>query len=182
MTMADHVLDVLISENEIKLRTAELAQQILASYQGQDLILVGILKGSLYFLADLSRHFPPSIEIDFIQVSSYRGGKSSTGVVQIRKDLDINIEGRDVLIVEDVVDTGTTLLHLLELLQTRRPNSIKVATLLSKRQAKNVDINVDFVGFEIEDEFVVGYGLDFGERYRSLPFISILRNLPSASE
>lgn len=142
---------------------------------GEDAIFVGVLKGSLHFLSDLTRAIDrPGSTLDFIQVSSYRGERTSSGVVQIRKDLDTNIEGLNVIIVEDIVDTGATLAHLRELLGTRRPRSLRVASLLSKRAAKGSSVEVEYVGFEIPDEFVVGYGLDYGERYRSLPYIAIL--------
>lgn len=179
--MANERLDPLITRVQIERRVQELAKEINAAVPTEGLILIGILKGSLHFLADLSRQLPPSCEIDFLQVSSYRGHKSSTGVVQIRKDLDISIEGRNVLIVEDIIDTGITLTHVLEFLSTRRPNSVRVVAMLSKCKAKGVDVAIDFVGFEIPDEFVVGYGLDFGERYRGLPDISILRDSVPAS-
>ncbi len=155
---------------------AELAREIealLGPVSG--LVLVGVLKGSVHFLSDLSRELQVDSEIDFIQTSSYGSSKSSSGVVQIRKDLDINIEGRDVLIVEDIVDTGITLSSLREMLSTRAPKTLRVAALLSKSEARKTNVPVDFIGFEIPNEFVVGYGLDFAEKYRNLPFVSILR-------
>jgi hypoxanthine phosphoribosyltransferase len=164
---------MLLDEEAIRDKVAELAGQINAG--GRDLLLVGVLKGSMYFLADLSRQISGDLEIDFIQVSSYAGQRQSSGIVQIRKDLDTNIEGRDVLIVEDIVDTGATLRHLRDLLGTRKPRSLKVVTLLSKLQARGIPSEIEYVGFEIPDEFVVGYGLDYGERYRNLPYIAILR-------
>lgn len=172
--MSTH-LDILISAEEIALKTKELARQIRADYDDQPIILVGILKGSFIFLADLSRQIEGPTEIDFAQTSSYGAQKSSSGIVQIRKDLDINIEGKNVLIVEDIVDTGTTLNHLRELWSTRKPRTLKVCTLLSKPAARKVETPVEYVGFEIPNEFVVGYGLDHGERYRNLPYIAILR-------
>lgn len=168
---------ILISEEDIQKRVRELAKEVLASIQSERLLVVAILKGSLYFLADLTRLLPPTCEIDFIQVSSYHGGKSSSGVVQIRKDLDQSIEGRDVLIVEDIVDSGITLQYLRKFLKTRKPKSVAVVSLLSKRQAKNIVLPLEFVGFEIPDEFVVGYGLDYGELYRGLPYIATLREV-----
>lgn len=169
-------LDVLISEDQIQGRIAELAATIRELYADEHLVLVGVLKGSLYFLADLSRHLSIDISLDFVQVSSYHGAKSSSGVVQIRKDLDQSIEGMNVLIVEDIVDTGLTLNHLKELFKTRHPKSLRVISLLSKPEARTMETLIDFVGFEIPNEFVVGYGLDYSERYRNLPYIAILRD------
>ncbi len=172
--MAD-TLEVLISAEQIASKTRELAARIRAEYDDDPIVMVGILKGSFLFLADLCRAMGGEIEIDFAQTSSYGSGKSSSGIVQIRKDLDINIEGRNVLIVEDIVDTGSTLTHLRELWSTRRPKNLKVCSLLSKPDARKVETPVEYVGFEIPNEFVVGYGLDHGERYRNLPYIAILR-------
>src|SRR5579862_3981610 len=173
-SMSAH-LESLISADLIAAKTDELGRRIRADYDDHQIILVGILKGSFIFLADLARAIGGDLEIDFAQTSSYSSGKSSSGVVQIRKDLDINIEGKHVLIVEDIVDTGSTLTHLRELLSTRKPETLKVCTLLSKPAARKVKIPVEYVGFEIPNEFVVGYGLDHGERYRNLPYIAILR-------
>lgn len=168
-------LDVLISAEQIRDKVAELAAAIDSVVGGEPIVLVGVLKGSVHFLSDLARAIKTETRMDFMQVSSYHSGKSSTGVVQIRKDLDLNIEGMNVVIVEDIVDTGTTLKYLLELLSTRSPKSLRVAALLSKPAARTHDAPVDFVGFEIPNEFVVGYGLDYAERYRNLPHIAILR-------
>lgn len=165
----------LIQEADIQRRVRELAAAIDRDYGDEPLLLLCVLKGSLFFIADLSRCLTKdNIEIDFIQVSSYGEEKSSTGVVQIRKDLDTNIEGRSVLIVEDIVDTGATLSHLRELLGTRRPKSLRVVSLLSKPAARRVEVVLEYVGFEIDNHFVVGYGLDYGERYRNLPYIAVL--------
>lgn len=168
-------LQTLISADQIAARICELADQIKANYAGQDILLIGVLKGSYVFTADLAKHLDHNVEVDFVQVSSYKGEKSSSGVVQIRKDSDINIEGRNVLIVEDIVDTGATLAHLRELLGTRKPKSLRVVALLSKPEARKHEALVEYVGFEIPNEFVVGYGLDFAEKYRNLPYIAILR-------
>ncbi len=167
-------LDVLISEQALRERVAQLAKQIEQDNDGP-LLLVGILKGSLHFLSDIARLIKNDSSLDFIQTSSYGDRKSSSGVVQIRKDLDINIEGLNVIVVEDIVDTGITLSHLRELLATRKPKSLKVVALLSKSEARKVHPPVEYVGFEIPNEFVVGYGLDYAERYRNLPYIAILR-------
>lgn len=167
-------LEPLISADDIQRRTDELADEIRREYGDEPILLVGVLKGSLYFLADLSRRLGPNVTIDFVQVSSYGTGKTSSGVVQIRKDLDINIEGLHVLIVEDIVDTGLTLRHLRELLGTRHPQSLRVVSLLVKPEAMQHESTVEYVGFSIPTKFVVGYGLDIGERYRNLPYVAIL--------
>ena len=169
------MLDLLIASEKLQARVAELAEEIQADYDGQVPLVIGILKGSIYFLTDLTRRLNLDLELDFMQLSSYGGAKTSSGIVQIRKDADTNIEGRNVLIVEDIVDTGATLEHLRELLNVRRPASLRIVALLSKREAKGLQTHVDYVGFEIPDVFVVGYGLDSGERFRNLPDISILR-------
>ena len=168
-------LSVLISKESLDIRILELAKQIDEDLKGEPVLLIGVLKGSLHFLSDLGRSLSSDTEIDFLQTSSYHGGKSSTDVVQIRKDLDINIEGLNVIIVEDIVDTGITLSHLRELLSTRKPKSLKVAALLSKEGSRQVHPEVEYIGFDIPNEFVVGYGLDYEERYRNLPYIAILR-------
>jgi hypoxanthine phosphoribosyltransferase len=172
--MAERV-DVLISAEALRTRIIELARLIEADAEEQEVLLVGILKGSFHFLSDLAREMKLDAKIDFIQTSSYGSGKSSQGVVQIRKDLDTNIEGLSVIIVEDIVDTGITLSHLRELLSTRKPKSLKIVALLSKPEARQVFPPVEYIGFEIPNEFVVGYGLDYAERYRNLPYIAILR-------
>jgi hypoxanthine phosphoribosyltransferase len=168
-------LDILISAEAIAAKTQELAARIRADCGEEPIVLVGILKGSFIFLGDIARALGGDVEIDFAQTSSYGSGKSSSGIVQIRKDLDINIEGRNVVIIEDIVDTGTTLNHLRELWSTRKPRTLKVCSLLSKPEARKVQTPIEYVGFEIPNEFVVGYGLDHGERYRNLPYIAILR-------
>jgi hypoxanthine phosphoribosyltransferase len=168
------VLETLLSQEQIQAKIAELAAAIDADYADQDLLLVGVLKGSYHFLSDLTRALNRDAHVDFIQVSSYEGQKS-TGIVQIRKDLDTSIEGRNVLLVEDIVDTGATLSHLRELLGTRRPKSLKVVALLSKPVARKVHTPIEYIGFEIPDKFVVGYGLDYEERFRNLPYIAILQ-------
>ena len=170
-------LKPLLTSDQIQKRTSELAEQIRADYAGEMVLAVGVLKGSFLFLADLIRQLGDEIMIDFVLVSSYGDGTESSGIVQIRKDLDINIEGKNVLIVEDIVDTGATLSHLLELLMTRRPKSLKVVALLSKPEARRQEAPIDYVGFEIPNEFVVGYGLDHAERYRNLPYIAVLSGL-----
>jgi len=174
--MSEERLDVLIGEAELNARIKSLARQIEADHDDKHpVLLVGVLKGSFHFLSDLARELNFETSVDFLQTSSYHGGKSSTGVVQIRKDLDINIENLNVIIVEDIVDTGVTLSHLRELLATRKPQSLKVVALLSKPGSRTVHPPVEYIGFEIPNEFVVGYGLDYAERYRNLPYIAILR-------
>lgn len=172
--MSSH-LQVYISSEQIADKIRELASRIDEDYGNEPILLVGILKGSIHFLSHLALAMQTETSIDFIQTSSYGSGKSSTGVVQIRKDLDINIEGKHVLIVEDIVDTGTTLSHLRELLSTRKPKSLKVVALLSKPEARRVQTPTEYIGFEIPNEFVVGYGLDYAECYRNLPYVAILR-------
>lgn len=167
-------LETLLTEAQIRDQIADLARRIREDFGDGPILLVGILKGSFLFLADLARAIGGEVEIDFAQTSSYGNGKSSHGIVQIRKDLDINIEGKHVLIVEDIVDTGATLDHLRELWSTRRPATLKVCALLTKRDARKLEAPVEYVGFEIPNEFVVGYGLDHGERYRNLPYVAIL--------
>ena len=167
-------LSILISTEQIRARTAEMARQIEADLAGEPVLLLGVLNGAVHFLSDLSREINSDSLLDFLQTSSYHGGKSSSGVVQIRKDLDINIEGKNVIIVEDIVDTGITLSHLRELLSTRKPKSLKVAALLSKKGSRKVHPEVEYIGFEIPNEFVVGYGLDYEDRFRNLPYIAIL--------
>jgi hypoxanthine phosphoribosyltransferase len=169
-------LDTLLTEEQIRDKVAELAAQIRLEIGDEEIILIGVLKGSYLFVADLARQLGLNTKIDFVQVSSYHEQKSSTGVVQIRKDLDSNIEGKHVIVVEDIVDTGLTLTHLKELLLVRRPKSFRICSLLTKPDARLHETLVDFVGFEIPNEFVVGYGLDYGERFRTLPYIAILRD------
>lgn len=169
-------LEILISAESIQSRLDELAESIRADYRDVSLMLVVVLKGSFVFAADLIRRLPDTTQIDFVQVSSYDDQKSSSGVVKIRKDLDITIEGKHVLIVEDIVDTGLTLAHLRELFATRKPASLRVVSLLSKPEAQAVPATIDYLGFEIPNAFVVGYGLDYAERYRNLPFVAVLRS------
>lgn len=169
-------LDVLLTEAQIQEGVDRIATEIERDFGDAPLLLVGVLKGSLYFLADLSKRLGPNLEIDFVQVSSWHGQRKSSGIVQIRKDVDISLEGRNVILVEDIVDTGLTIQHLRELFGTRKPRVLKVATLLSKPEARKVDATIEYIGFEIPNEFVVGYGLDEKERYRNLPYIAILRD------
>lgn len=167
-------LEPLLTEEQILAKVQEMADQIRADYGDNDILLVGVLKGSYLFMADLARRLGLNTSIEFVQVSSYHEQKSTTGVVQIRKDVDRNMEGRHVIIVEDIVDTGLTLKHLKELFEVRRPASLEVCSLLRKPEAIQHDALVKYVGFDIPSKFVVGYGLDYGERFRTLPYIAIL--------
>lgn len=167
----------LITSEQLQDRIRELAKQIREDLGQEEILAVAVLKGSFLFHADLVRQLGDNVSVDFVVVSSYGDGHETSGNVQIRKDLDINIEGKNVLIVEDIVDTGATLSHLCALLQTRRPNSLRVVALLSKPEARKQQAPIDYVGFEIPNEFVVGYGLDHAERYRNLPHIAVLSGL-----
>jgi len=171
----DDVGEILITKEQVKARTRELGQQISRDYQGQDLLLVCVLKGAVTFLTDLMREITIPHAIDFMAISSYGASTESSGVVRILKDLDTNIEGRNVLIVEDIIDTGRTLHYITQNLKTRRPKSLRICTLLSKPSRREIDIPLDYVGFEIPNKFVIGYGLDFAEIYRSLPYIGVLK-------
>jgi hypoxanthine phosphoribosyltransferase len=169
---------VLISEEEIRSKLAEMGEAITRDYDGRSVLLVGVLKGAFVVMADLARYIRLPVEFDFMAVSSYGAATKTSGVVRILKDLDHDLEGRDVLIVEDIVDSGLTLNYLLKNLRARRPASLEVAALLHKTGLQKVEIAMRYVGFEIPPEFVVGYGLDFGERYRNLPYVATLK--PSA--
>jgi hypoxanthine phosphoribosyltransferase len=169
---------VVISREQIDERVREMGAQITRDYDGETLLLVAVLRGAALFLADLSRAVDVPVEIDFMAVSSYGSSTKSSGVVRILKDLDEQIEGRHVLVVEDIIDTGLTLKYLLKNLASRKPASLEVVTLLSKEGKQRVPISCKYIGFSVPDEFVVGYGLDFAERYRNLPYIGVLK--PSA--
>lgn len=170
------MVDRLIREDQLQVRVEELGREISTDYEGKDLVLVGILKGSVVFMADLMRSIASPLEIDFMAVKSYGLGKrESDGVVEIVKDLSDPIEGRHVLIVEDIIDSGYTLEYLTRNLATRGPASVRICTLLDKPDRRKVDIPVDYVGFTIEDKFVVGYGLDDSEKFRELPWIGVIQ-------
>jgi hypoxanthine phosphoribosyltransferase len=172
--MGDALERVLVTEDQIQVRLGELAAEIDRDYADRDLLLVGVLKGAVMVMADLARALSSPAEMDWMAVSSYGSGTKSSGVVRILKDLDRDITGRDVLIVEDVIDSGLTLSWLVENLRSRGPASIQVVTLLRKPEAARIDVPVRYVGFEIPSEFVVGYGLDYAEKYRNLPFVGTL--------
>jgi len=174
-TPADDIAEILLDAGAIARRVRQLGAQIADDYAGRDLVLVSILKGALPFLADLMREVPIYCSLDFLEVSSYGAGTSSSGVVRILKDLAKPIEGRDVLVVEDILDTGHTLSYVIEHLRGQHPASLGLCALLDKPARRVVPISVDYRGFEIADKFVVGYGLDFAERYRNLPFIGVLK-------
>ncbi len=168
------IKSVLITEERLAAKVAEMGAQISKDYQGRKLIILGVLKGSVVFMSDLIRSITVPVEMDFMAVSSYGAGVKTSGVVKILKDLDRLIAGYDVLVVEDILDSGMTLSYLTELLRERDPASIRIATLLDKPDRRKVDIKPDYVGFTIPDEFVVGYGLDYAELYRNLPYVGIL--------
>jgi hypoxanthine phosphoribosyltransferase len=181
-TLLAHVPDfesdierILISSEEIQSKIRDLGEQITADYRGQDLLLVGVLKGAFVVMADLSRHIRLPLQFDFMAVSSYGSATKTSGVVRILKDLDHEIEGRNVLLVEDIVDSGLTLNYLLKNLRTRRPATLEVCALMQKIAAQRVALDIKYRGFEIPPEFVVGYGLDYDERYRNLPYVALLK-------
>jgi hypoxanthine phosphoribosyltransferase len=166
--------EILIDAVTLRGRIAELGDELSAYYEGRDLLLIGVLKGAVFFMADLMRHLTVPCEVDFMAISSYGAQTDSSGVVRILKDLDINIEGRHVLVVEDIIDSGLTLSYLMRNLESREPASLEVCALLTKPGRREIDVPVRWVGFEIPNRFVIGYGLDFAERYRNLPYVGVL--------
>jgi hypoxanthine phosphoribosyltransferase len=174
-SLYDDVAEILISEERIKHKVAELGVRISNDFAGEQILIIAVLKGALLFLADLIRHIDLPLAIDFLAVSSYGAGTESSGVVRILKDLDDPIEHRNVIIVEDIVDSGRTLDYLLRMLRQRNPATLHVCTLLDKVECREIDVPIDYVGFEVPDAFVVGYGLDYAEHYRQLPFIGVLK-------
>ena len=175
MSQRDDILKVLLSEEQLKEKCAEMGAQITRDYAGKNLLLVTVLKGAVVYMADLMRCIDRPCAIDFMVVSSYGSGTKTSGVVKIVKDLDQDLSGKDLLIVEDILDSGMTLSYLKGLLQGRNPASIRIATLLDKPSRRKVDLKADYVGFEVPDEFVVGYGLDYGQKYRNIPYIGVLK-------
>ncbi|WP_177160495.1 hypoxanthine phosphoribosyltransferase [uncultured Fusobacterium sp.] len=167
-------IETLISEEKLAARVAELGKQIEKDYQGKDLVCVGLLKGSVVFMTDLIKTINLDLKIDFMKVSSYGNGTDSTGIVKILKDVDEEVTGKDVLLIEDIVDTGLTLANVKEFMWKKKPNSIKICTLLDKPSRRKADVKAEYVGFEIPDAFVIGYGLDYAEHYRNLPFVGVL--------
>jgi hypoxanthine phosphoribosyltransferase len=170
------VQEILIDEQTLLARVGELGAEITQDYEGREPLLVGVLKGAVFFMADLMRRVELPCEVDFMAISSYGAGVDSSGVVRILKDLDASIENRHVLIVEDIVDSGLTLSYLLRNLEARRPASLEICALLTKPERRENDVHCRYVGFEIPNRFVIGYGLDFAERYRNLPYIAVLRD------
>ena len=167
----------MISEEDVNKRIAEMGAQISEDYAGKEIHLIAILKGSVFFACELAKRITIPVTIDFMSVSSYGNSRESSGIVKIAKDLDETLEGKDVLIVEDIIDSGRTLYYLMDILSKRNPKSMKLCTLLDKPERRVKDVKVDYVGFNIPDEFVVGYGLDYAQRYRNLPFIGVVEGV-----
>ncbi|MGG1878677.1 hypoxanthine phosphoribosyltransferase [Paenibacillus cisolokensis] len=173
--MHNDIQEVLISEEEIQAKIRELGSKLSTEYEGRNPLVICVLKGAFIFMADLVKTITVPLELDFMAVSSYGASTKSSGVVKIIKDLDVSVEGRDVLIVEDIIDSGLTLSHLIEMLQNRKAKSVAVCTLFDKPARRTVDLQADYTGFVLPDAFVVGYGLDYAEHYRNLPYIGILK-------
>ena len=173
--MHEHVESILYSEEQLRQRVKELGAQITADYAGKEPVLASVLRGSYIFMADLTRAIDLPVTVDFMAVSSYGAGTKSSGQVEIKKDLSDSIEGRDLIIVEDILDSGNTLYYLMEILRARKPASIRICTLMDKPDRRTQPIVADYVGFTIPDAFVVGYGLDYDEKYRNLPYVGILK-------
>ncbi|BFH71753.1 MAG: hypoxanthine phosphoribosyltransferase [Paenibacillus dendritiformis] len=173
--MYNDIEKVIISEEQIQAKVQELGAQISREYEGKCPLVICVLKGAFVFMADLVKRITVPLELDFMAVSSYGASTKSSGVVRIIKDLDVSVEGRDVLIVEDIIDTGLTLSYLIEVLQGRKANSIRLVTLFDKPARRTVNLEADYKGFVLPDEFIVGYGLDYAERYRNLPYIGVLK-------
>lgn len=167
-------IEVMISEEEIDKRVREIAEQISFDYAKKEIRLICILKGSVFYTCELAKRLTIPVTLDFMKVSSYGGGTESSGKIEVQKDLEDSIEGLDVIIVEDIIDSGNTLSHLVDMLKKRNPASLKITTLLDKPSRREADVDVDYVGFEIEDKFVVGYGLDYDQSYRDLPYIGVV--------
>ena len=175
MSMYDDLGEILFSEEKIAEIVKNMGQQISKDYEGKNLLLVSVLKGSLIFMADLMRHITVPCSIDFLSVSSYGSGTSTTGEVRILKDLDASLEGKDVLVVEDILDSGVTLSYLLKNLSARNPSSIRLCTFLDKPERRRIDVHADYIGASIPDAFIVGYGLDYSEKYRNIPCVAVLK-------
>ena len=168
---------VMIPEEEVDAKIAEMGKQISEDYAGKQVHLICILKGSVFFMCELAKRITVPVSMDFMSVSSYGDGTSSSGIVKIAKDLDETLEGKDVIVIEDIIDSGRTLYYLMDVLQKRNPNSMKLCTLLDKPDRRVTDVKVDYVGFAIPDEFVVGYGLDYAQKYRNLPYIGVVEGI-----
>lgn len=173
--MREDIKEIIYDEDQLREKIREIGKKISEEYKGTDLLLIGVLKGSVVFMADLIKEIDIPCSIDFMAVSSYGSSTSSSGVVRILKDLDSEIEGKDVLIVEDIIDSGVTLKYLIKYLQGRKPNSVEIACLLNKPERRKVDIGVKYIGYNVPDLFLVGYGLDYAEKYRNLPYIGVLK-------
>lgn len=173
--MLNDIKEVLYSEEQLRTKAKELGERISKDYEGRELVLIGILKGSVMFMSDLLKEIKIPCLMDFMAVSSYGMSSTSSGVVKILKDLDYEIEGKDVLIVEDIIDSGTTLKYLTKYLKSKNPNSVEIVCLLNKPERRKVELDVKYLGYEVPDYFLVGYGLDYAEKYRNLPFIGILK-------
>ena len=173
--MADHHIEVMISEEEVNRRIRELGEQISRDYAGRQIHLICVLRGGSFFMCELAKRITVPVSLDFMSVSSYGGDTKSSGVVKIVKDLDDSIRDKEVLVVEDIIDSGRTLSYLMAMLQDRGPKSLHLCTLLDKPERRVVDVDVDYTGFRIPDEFVVGYGLDYDQKYRNLPFIGVVK-------
>lgn len=173
--MQDDIQRVLLDEQEIQDIVTRVGRQVTEDYRGKNLVLVSVLKGSVVFMADLMRAIDLPLSIDFMVVSSYGNGTESSGQVKIIKDLDLDLSGQDLLLVEDILDTGRTLYNLREILKMRSPSSVRICTFLDKPERRKADISADYIGAEVPDEFVVGYGLDFAQRYRNLPYLGVLK-------
>lgn len=179
--MADKI-SVLIPEEEVNEKIKELGARISEEYAGKEVHMICILKGGVFFACELAKHITVPVSLDFMQVSSYGNATSSSGIVRIKKDLDDSMEGREVLIVEDIIDSGRTLHYLIPVLKQRNPSSIRLCALLNKPDRREVEVQIDYLGFDIPDEFVVGYGLDYAQKYRNLPFIGVVEPEASAGD
>jgi hypoxanthine phosphoribosyltransferase len=177
MLRDEHIGEILVQADELQHRIKEMADEVSRDYEGKDLLLIGVLKGAVFFLSDLMRHLDIPCEVDFMAVASYGSSTDSSGVVRILKDLDQPLEGRHVLIVEDIVDSGLTLQYLMRTLEARGPASLEVCALLTKPERRKVEMPARYVGFEIPDKFAIGYGLDYAERYRNLPYVAALTGI-----
>jgi hypoxanthine phosphoribosyltransferase len=173
--MLGDIQEVLFSEKQLAAIVERIGNQISEDYKGKRLLLASVLKGSVVFMADLMRAIKIPCEVDFMSVSSYGSGTKSSGIVKITKDLDINLEGYDLLVVEDILDSGVTLHYILRMMQARNPNSIRLCTLFDKPERRTVEVKADYVGAEVPDAFIVGYGLDYAQKYRNLPFVGVLK-------
>ena len=172
--MEKHHINVLIPEEEVDNKIKEIGEQISKDYEGKEIHLVCVLRGGSFFMCELAKRITVPVSLDFMSVASYGNDTKSSGAVKIVKDLDDSLEGKDVLVVEDIIDSGRTLSYLLELLKDRKPNSLKLCTLLDKPDRRVVDVNIDYTAFQVPDEFVVGYGLDYAQKYRNLPYIGVV--------